>query len=297
MDVITYAKMKKIDPTNLEPRMTAAETSLADKATKEELLSLSDGTPEAFADLTAIQTAYPTGSNYVKLNLADGYIYKWNGSSWVQGWLYQSSAPVKTKDIEVLAQTPTDLYDGRIWLLLAYSEVTDATTLAQNSVISGAAAYGDYAYMNDYVYIPTEPIALTKVDLKMTSRSSTLHTAANDIRVRLCRDDGTGLANLSDVLRTVILTGNPATPDTIFTATAVFADQSNNFANRINLEAGQRYHFVMDIPTGTGKSMYSGLINNAGSSSDKYAQCSYNTSWTKSENNIPSYAIYKAVLS
>lgn len=83
------------DITNLDNRMDAAESSLADKANisyvNNQITSVSDGTPEAFTNLAAIQAAYPTGNTHVKLNLADGYVYKWNGSSWVQGWVYQST--------------------------------------------------------------------------------------------------------------------------------------------------------------------------------------------------------------
>lgn len=56
-----------------------------------EIASVADGTPEAFANLSAIEAAYPTGNSHVKLNTEDGYVYKWNGSAWVQGWSYQST--------------------------------------------------------------------------------------------------------------------------------------------------------------------------------------------------------------
>jgi lysophospholipase L1-like esterase len=57
-----------------------------------QVASVSDGTPESFADLAAIEAAYPTGDDYVKLNLDDGYVYKWSGAAWVQGWVYQAAA-------------------------------------------------------------------------------------------------------------------------------------------------------------------------------------------------------------
>jgi hypothetical protein len=58
-----------------------------------EIASISSGTPEDFANLAAITAAYPTGDAHVKLNLADGYVYKWNGTAWVQGWVYQGTLP------------------------------------------------------------------------------------------------------------------------------------------------------------------------------------------------------------
>lgn len=56
-----------------------------------EIISVASGTPEAFADATAIGVAYPTGDTLVKLNLADGYVWEWDGSAWVQGWVYQAT--------------------------------------------------------------------------------------------------------------------------------------------------------------------------------------------------------------
>lgn len=80
--------------TSLPERLDTIDTEINDAIayTDESVASVANGTPEAFADLTAIQAAYPTGNAYVKLNLADGYVYKWNGSAWVQGWVYQSSS-------------------------------------------------------------------------------------------------------------------------------------------------------------------------------------------------------------
>jgi hypothetical protein len=44
-----------------------------------------------YATVTALQTAYPTGTNGIALVTANGYGYYWNGSAWTQGALFQST--------------------------------------------------------------------------------------------------------------------------------------------------------------------------------------------------------------
>lgn len=65
---------------------TRATTGYVDDA----VASVSNGTPESFENLAAIQAAYPNGDTHVKLNLTNGYVYKWDGTAWVQGWVYQA---------------------------------------------------------------------------------------------------------------------------------------------------------------------------------------------------------------
>jgi lysophospholipase L1-like esterase len=80
----------KAEKTALE----ATNSVVALKANKdyvEQLVASVDATPESFDNLAAIEVAYPSGDSHVKLNLEDGYVYKWNGADWVQGWLYQST--------------------------------------------------------------------------------------------------------------------------------------------------------------------------------------------------------------
>jgi hypothetical protein len=71
-------------------------------------------------NLAAITTAYPTGSNYVKLNLEDKYVYKWNGTQWVIGWSYQASGITdnsistnKIVDNAVTLQKTSFAYQGK----------------------------------------------------------------------------------------------------------------------------------------------------------------------------------------
>jgi hypothetical protein len=66
--------------------------SLADKATKTELANIGNGSPKGtYASLSALQTAFPTGTTGIYIVTADGNWYYWNGSAWISGGLYQST--------------------------------------------------------------------------------------------------------------------------------------------------------------------------------------------------------------
>lgn len=45
-----------------------------------------------YATLTALQSAYPTGTTGIYVVTADGHWYYWNGSAWTDGGVYQSTA-------------------------------------------------------------------------------------------------------------------------------------------------------------------------------------------------------------
>lgn len=110
VDKVSGKGLSTEDYTTLEKEKVANIALKADITyVNSEIASISDGTPEAFNNLTDIQTAYPTGDSYVKLNLSDGYLYKWNGSTWVQGWLYQNTGigdnsitPLKTNFVNIM---------------------------------------------------------------------------------------------------------------------------------------------------------------------------------------------------
>lgn len=73
-------------------RINNAELELADKATRAELTNVLDGSPKGtYATLSALQTAYPTGTTGVYLVTSDGHIYSWNGASWADLGLYQTT--------------------------------------------------------------------------------------------------------------------------------------------------------------------------------------------------------------
>lgn len=75
--------------------LAATNVTLAEKANTADVnaqfASIVSGTPKgAYATVTELQTAYPTGTTGVFIISADGYWYYWNGSTWTAGGPYQS---------------------------------------------------------------------------------------------------------------------------------------------------------------------------------------------------------------
>lgn len=80
---------------NLKARLDAekVETNqqLADKASKEELTNVLDGSPKGtYSTLAELQTTFPDGTEGVYIVAADGHIYSWDGAAWADRGLYQS---------------------------------------------------------------------------------------------------------------------------------------------------------------------------------------------------------------
>lgn len=87
LDIIARAMGKKN-----QDKLNEQATLLAEKATKEEIANIGNASPKgAYATLTDLQTAFPTGANGVYVVQADGKWYYWNGTVWTVGGTYQSS--------------------------------------------------------------------------------------------------------------------------------------------------------------------------------------------------------------
>lgn len=72
--------------------LTEAKTQLAEKATKQDIANMGSASPKGtYATLSALQTAYPTGTTGIYIVTADGGWYYWNGSAWTKGGTYQST--------------------------------------------------------------------------------------------------------------------------------------------------------------------------------------------------------------
>jgi len=130
-DKVLSAKQGKQLNAALAAQLADNTTALALKApttyVDAQIALMADGTPEDFANLTAIQAAYPTGDAYVKLNLEDTYVYKWNDSAWVQGWVYQGTVPA----------------DGSITPIKTNSEIPNTLT-SYNLFVKADAVTGKY---------------------------------------------------------------------------------------------------------------------------------------------------------
>ena len=77
---------------------TAADNAQTKANEVEELIvknGVIDGSPKGvYANLSALQTAFPSGANGVYVCSDNGHWYYWNGSAWTDGGVYQSSEDI-----------------------------------------------------------------------------------------------------------------------------------------------------------------------------------------------------------
>jgi lysophospholipase L1-like esterase len=86
-----YANDAK-DTAGIASQVESLSSSLAQKANKTDIENLIDGSPKGtYATLSALQTAYPSGTTGIYLVTAGGKWYYWNGSAWTAGGIYQST--------------------------------------------------------------------------------------------------------------------------------------------------------------------------------------------------------------
>lgn len=118
---------KKKDVSNAE-----LQTQLAEKVNQSyvdtKVAAVASGSPKGtYATLTALQTAFPTGTTGVYLVIADGKWYYWSGSAWTAGGTYQSTG------------LPDGLYGGikNIYDNASPNNVNGRTLVAATGATSG----------------------------------------------------------------------------------------------------------------------------------------------------------------
>lgn len=201
----------------------------------------------------------------------------------------------KRSEIEVLTTDPSELYEGRIWVIAdgKLIEMVEVDNLNAVDSVTGYGINNDGTRKASNIYTPPSTIAISKIETKLTSRNSTAHNTGNNITVKLCRDNGSGIPDEANPIATATITGCPATPDTEFTGVAVFASSSNNYVNAPILNAGERYHFVLST-SGSGLSYYSTKVSGNASATDRLASSYFFNTWNAiSEVTNPNYRIFK----
>ncbi|MEC0666278.1 SGNH/GDSL hydrolase family protein [Priestia flexa] len=84
----TFATLKQ----RLDNEHAEVTAQLAEKASKQEIQNIGNASPKGvYATLSALQTAFPTGTTGIYLVTADGKWYYWNNSAWTAGGTYQST--------------------------------------------------------------------------------------------------------------------------------------------------------------------------------------------------------------
>jgi hypothetical protein len=135
----------------LQSDLDTANTNIAKKADKTYVdtvtQSLANGSPKgAYATLSALQTAFPTGNNNIYLVTADGKWYYWSGSAWTAGGNYQS----------------TDIADGSVTynktkFVQPGINLFDKSTLTSGYVINTSGNLQANANLSVSDFIPVKP--------------------------------------------------------------------------------------------------------------------------------------------
>lgn len=149
-DVALKAYQDDLDTTNVAVGLKAERTYVDTL-----VASVADGSPESFADLAAIEAAYPMGDTFVKLNLDDGYVYKWNGSAWVQGWVYQGIGLAdKVVTAPKINSIPRSII-GKEQMAEAIINLFDKNTITQQKFIdnSGTISFSSIVSISDYIRV------------------------------------------------------------------------------------------------------------------------------------------------
>lgn len=80
---LTTQLAEKASKMDFDDATNQINSQLSEKASKDDLQQISLAYKESYATLTALQTAYPSGNLNNHVVLADGMIYTWDGTSWV----------------------------------------------------------------------------------------------------------------------------------------------------------------------------------------------------------------------
>jgi lysophospholipase L1-like esterase len=146
----------------LSGRLNDLSSSVAQKAAKVDvdtaIANMGSASPKGtYATLTALQTAFPTGTTGIYLVTADGKWYYWSGSAWTAGGTYQSTGigdkAVTLEKLDDRANTLDYSYN-----LLDLTKVTDNTQIQSNGTPSALTGY----FISDFIpVIPGEQIIIT----------------------------------------------------------------------------------------------------------------------------------------
>ena len=105
-----------------------------------------DGSPKGvFADLNALQTAYPNGASGVYLTKDTGHWYYWDGSAWSDGGVYQTDLSYdEVKDY--VSQLEENGYVNLITIPNYYSKESVASLTSDSITLNGSAWTGGVKY-------------------------------------------------------------------------------------------------------------------------------------------------------
>jgi hypothetical protein len=226
--------------------------------------------------ITNLDNSKVSGANIKTIRSNNGvFEYSANGVSYEQ----VKTSPI-TKGVEVLSTNPTgaELYEGRMWIKVLQSIIV-ADTFSTANATGGGVSIGAFVYKVSPNYKPTRDMLLKEFHVKMiTSATVTEHNTSNTLRCRICPDNGAGLPNEASPIASATFTSVPASNGTSFTG--IFS-----FSTPVELKTGTLYHFVLDIPTGTGNTMCQTYLVSSQPTTDEHSAQTNSGTWNVSNES------------
>jgi lysophospholipase L1-like esterase len=280
--------------------------------------NIGNGSPKGvYATLSALQTAFPTGTSGVYLVTADGNWYYWNGSAWTAGGVYQStgisnnsvtsdmttdnsqfglmSYTVTPVNFDFNAKTIT-FYNttALIFKKARYFLANGSNTVIDISTADPTAMYGLYynKTANTFSFIGTGSISSVTESLiliatfNMNSKTVNCPSRHTVNGTTFIASGSVNSASLTDVNSTGLMVSNNALPDFNFTT-----NQITFYANTILLFKTNRYvissgtNRIIDISTADTTSQY-GLYYNKSTDTFSFYTTSAISTGAVSENQI-----------
>ncbi|MFC4698521.1 SGNH/GDSL hydrolase family protein [Enterococcus aquimarinus] len=131
----------------LDSEKAEVSAQLAQKASKDELNALGElKFSGEYNTLSDLQNAYPTGSEGVFLVIADGFVYRWDGSTWIQTVKFQSDG------IADNSVTPDKVYKDAVSVLS--EDLSEGNLIVGKYVING----GENTYQEGILHGVTDYI-------------------------------------------------------------------------------------------------------------------------------------------
>jgi inosine-uridine nucleoside N-ribohydrolase len=151
--------------------LDVANTNIAKKADKTYVdsvtQSIASGAPKGtYATLSALQTAFPTGTTGIYLVTADGKWYYWSGSAWTAGGIYQSTgiAPNSVTDdkiasgVDITKLKQVSVKTSGINLFDKEKAVLGFQNISTGAFIAGSSSWeGKYYYTYVSDFMPCSP--------------------------------------------------------------------------------------------------------------------------------------------
>ena len=128
-----------------------------------------------YATLTALQTAFPSGTTGIYVVTADGKWYYWNGTTWTAGGIYQSTG------ISDGSVTPSKLdrvyYEAEV-VTISGSEVTPPSGVMATLSVTAPSTTTVYSHGKNYLPFTTLSVDASLTGVTQDSKSLTATLAA-----------------------------------------------------------------------------------------------------------------------